>query len=235
MKLNKKHKLNLLILLCLAIILILIYLKDKKIDLFGININTYSINKYLRSQDLENELQRQMNEQELKIKHLTEDTQIVLNGSIMPIRTTTTQPSTTEPLTTQYYRPILQPADQEVVTDSLKSNSNNNTDNTNVFAVPFVQPPFTPITEQEARTECSNDFNNINSINENCKLYAKENPTVGENLFNTNLEQCITDLVNNGTSQPYLINENIQNVISRCNERKIFEEGHNDLTTYYFI
>ena len=41
--------------------------------------------------------------------------------------------------------------------------------------------------------------------------------------------------MNNGTSQPYLINENIQNVISICNERKIFEEGHNDLTTYYFI
>jgi len=101
MKLNKKHKLNLLILLCLAIILILIYLKDKKIDLFGININTYSINKYLRSQDLENELQSQMNEQELKIKHLTEDTQIVLNGGIMPIRTTTTQPTTTQPTTTQ--------------------------------------------------------------------------------------------------------------------------------------
>ena len=101
MKLNKQYKLNLLILLCLTIILILIYLKDKKIDLFGISINTYSINKYLKAQELENELQSQMNEQELKIKHLTEDTQIVLNGGIMPIRTTTTQPTTTQPTTTQ--------------------------------------------------------------------------------------------------------------------------------------
>ena len=153
MKLNKKHKLNLLILLCLAIILILIYLKDKKIDLFGININTYSINKYLRSQDLENELQSQMNEQELKIKHLTEDTQIVLNGGIMPIRTTTTEPTPTPtptpiPTTTIFYPPLINSVDQEVVTDSLKSNSNNNTDNTNVFVDPFAQPPFTPITEQ---------------------------------------------------------------------------------------
>ena len=88
MKLNKHYKLNLLILLCLTIILILIYLKDKKIDLFGISINPYSINKYLKAQELENELQSQMNEQELKIKYLTEDTQIVLNGGIIPTSTT---------------------------------------------------------------------------------------------------------------------------------------------------
>ena len=97
MKLNKHTKLKLLILLCLSIILILIYLKDKKIELFGININTYSINKYLKAQELENELQNQINDQELKIKKLTEDTQIVLNGGIMPTYPTTTQPQTTQP------------------------------------------------------------------------------------------------------------------------------------------
>ena len=66
MKLNKKTKVNLLILLRLAIILILIYLKDKKIELFGININPYSINKYISSQAFNNTLQSQINEQEIK-------------------------------------------------------------------------------------------------------------------------------------------------------------------------
>ena len=107
MKLNKHTKLKLLILLCLSIILILIYLKDKKIELFGININTYSINKYLKAQELENELQNQINDQELKIKKLTEDTQIVLNGGIMPTYPTTTRPQTTQPQTTQPQIPLV--------------------------------------------------------------------------------------------------------------------------------
>ena len=87
MKLNKKTKVNLLILLCLAIILILIYLKDKKIELFGININPYSIHKYISSQAFNNTLQSQINEQDIKINEITKDTQIVLNGGIMPTRT----------------------------------------------------------------------------------------------------------------------------------------------------
>jgi len=140
MKLNKHYKLKLLILLCLAIILILIYLKYKKIDLFSININPYSIHKYLREQELENELQSKMKEQDLKIKHLTDDTQIVLNGGIMPITTTTmatttqpttrqptttqpttTQPTTTQPTTTKYIPPLRTVPDAEDITDLLKS------------------------------------------------------------------------------------------------------------------
>ena len=96
MKINKNYKLNILIVLCLSIILLLIYLKDKKIDLFGITINSYGIQKYIQTQELVNDFQYQLLDQDIKIDNLTKDTQIVINGGI--IGPGTLQPITTKPI-----------------------------------------------------------------------------------------------------------------------------------------
>ena len=96
MKIMKNYKLILLLLLCLIIILILIYLKDKKIDLFGITINSYGIQKYIQTQELVNDFQYQLLDQDIKIDNLTKDTQIVINGGI--IEPGTLQPITTKPI-----------------------------------------------------------------------------------------------------------------------------------------
>ena len=96
MKINKNYKLNILIVLCLSIILLLIYLKDKKIDLFGITINSYEIQKYLQTQELVNDFQYQLLDQDIQIDNLTKDTQIVINGGI--IGPGTLQPITTKPI-----------------------------------------------------------------------------------------------------------------------------------------
>ena len=45
----------------------------------------------------------------------------------------------------------------------------------------------------------------------------------------------INNILDSIVTSLYNYNDNIQYVTSIYNERKIFEEGHNDLTTYYFI
>ena len=73
MKNNKKYKLNLIILLCLTIILILIYLKDKQIDLFYIFKlpNSKTDNKYYDCK---------MSNTNNKINNLQKNIKRVLNG-----------------------------------------------------------------------------------------------------------------------------------------------------------
>jgi len=74
MKNNKNYKLNLIVLLCLTIILILIYLKDKQIDLFYIFKlpNSETDNKYYDCK---------MSNTNNKINNLQKNIKRVLNGN----------------------------------------------------------------------------------------------------------------------------------------------------------
>ena len=230
MKLNKKYKLNLLILLCLIIILILIYLKHKKIDLFSISINPYSINKYLKAQELKNELQNQINEQEIKIKHLTEDTQIVLNGGIIPLRTTTIQPTTTTQPTTANYIPMINAVDSEKIAEAKTDTTTptNTTTPTDIFFIPFNQPTNPPVTINQAEFKCSTDFNNINN---NCKIYTSVNPDVDNNYFTFHLKDCISDYFD--SNNPYVVKEKIDELNKLCNEREDSEKSDLNLLKYF--
>ena len=252
MKINKNYKLIFLIVLCLIIILLLIYLKDKKIDLFSISINPYEIQKYLQAQEFDNNLQNQLVEQDVKIDKLTKDTQIVINGGIMYV-------PTTKPIIPF----LLQSADQEDITTELKSNnpvipnssttnsstpnsstmnsSTTNSSTTNsptpipdtqypMFVVPIPQPAFVPITNEAARTACEQSFNDINKISQQCKTYSN---TI--NSFNNNLNLCVSDLYEAGANNLSYINESIQTVNTLCTERQLLEAQNRNLSNYYFI
>ena len=242
MKINKNYKLILLIVLCLSIILLLIYLKDKKIDLFSISINPYEIQKYLQAQEFDNNLQNQLVEQDVKIDKLTKDTQIVINGGIMYV-------PTTKPIIPQ----LLNPDDQEDITTELKSNnpvipnsSTTNSSTTNsstpnsptpipdtqypMFVVPFPQLAFVPITNEAARTACEQSFNDINKISQQCKTYSNIN-----NNFNNTLNNCVLNLFDAGANNLSVINESIQTVNTLCTERQLLEAQNRNLSNYYFI
>jgi hypothetical protein len=79
----KNKTINILLLLSLLIILILIYLKNKKIDLF-----TSFIDNYINAKNMYSDFQLIMNNQAEKINILGEDIQTVINGDLIPLRTT---------------------------------------------------------------------------------------------------------------------------------------------------
>jgi hypothetical protein len=76
---------NILLLLSLLIILILIYLKNNKIELFS-----SIIDNYINTQSMYVNFNKIMNIQANKIKMLQEDIHTVIKGGTIPIRTTTT-------------------------------------------------------------------------------------------------------------------------------------------------
>lgn len=212
MKIIKNYKLILLLLLCLIIILILIYLKDKKIDLFTLNLKLYGEDNTMATMDtMNNSNKLKIIELNHDISNLTNDTQTVINGGIIP--SYTIKPITTKP----FIPPLINAVDQEDITGLLKLN-NSIIQTPNEFIIPFIQPEYVPITNAEARTACEQAFNDINNISTNCKNYSNSDTNTS---FNINLEQCVSDLYENGAYQSYIINDSINVLTSQCYEDNI--------------
>jgi len=215
MKNNKKYKLYLIILLCLTIILILIYFKDKKIDLFSL-FNSEN-DKYYDCK---------MNNTNNKIKSLTQSIKSVLNGNNIIDTPIFTENCTLETLNK------LQSNTKKINTpNTTQFNKVDDTDLINGLPQTTQNAgqdviPFNQISDTDALQFCSNDF--TNNIDKNCKNYSLSLTT---NNFNTIFDECITNIKTISKEKEQernkAISDLIDNINTKCDERKSFEESIN--------
>ena len=225
MKNNKKYKLNLIILLCLTIILILIYLKDKQIDLFYIFKlpNSKTDNKYYDCKM--SNTNNKINNLQKNIKRVLNGDNIIQNTNITkhckittatPTATPTAIPTTIPtaiPTTTKFRPPLLNPADQEDVTGLLKSTEQEEQE-VNQFVVPFPQPAFIAFTDFEADVICNSGFNDSQNISNDCKTFISEDRQ--EVNWNNFFQECVQEVKSIGKNrQDNAYNEKINDFIQK--------------------
>jgi len=212
MKNNKKYKLYLIILLCLTIILILIYFKDKKIDLFSL-FNSEN-DKYYDCK---------MNNTNNKIKSLTQSIKSVLNGNNI-IET----PIFTENCTLETLNKLQSNTKKVNTPNTTQFNKVDDTDLINGLPQTTQNAgqdviPFNQISDADALQFCSNDF--TNNIDKNCKNYSLSLTT---NNFNTIFDECITNTKTISKEKEQernkAISDLIDNINTTCDERKSLEE-----------
>ena len=232
MKNNKKYKLYLIILLCLTIILILIYFKDKKIDLFSL-FNSEN-DKYYDCK---------MNNTNNKIKSLTQSIKSVLNGNNI-IET----PIFTENCTLETLNKLQSNTKKVNTPNTTQFNKVDDTDLINGLPQTTQNAgqdviPFNQISDADALQFCSNDF--TNNIDKNCKNYSLSLTT---NNFNTIFDECITNIKTISKEKEQernkAISDLIDNINTTCDERKSLEErisaqestdnSTNNLTNFFF-
>jgi len=243
MKNNKKYKLNLIILLCLTIILILIYLKDKQIDLFYIFKlpNSKTDNKYYdckmsNTNNKINNLQKNI-KRVLNGDNIIENTNITKHCKIttatptaIPTATPTAIPTaiptatpTATPTTTKFRPPSLNPADQEDVTGLLKPTEQEEQEE-NQFVVPFPQPAFIALTDFEADEICNSGFNDSQNISNDCKTFISgDRQEVNWNNFFQECVQKVKSIGKNRQDNDYneKINDFIQKIDILCVDNNI--------------
>ena len=227
MKNNKKYKLNLIILLCLTIILILIYLKDKQIDLFYIFKlpNSKTDNKYYDCKM--SNTNNKINNLQKNIKRVLNRDNIIQNTNITKhCNFTTTTPTaipTAIPTTTKFRPPMTHSADQEDVTELIKQNEREEEQEENQFVVPFPQPVFIALTDVEADAICNSGFNDSQNISNDCKTFISGDSTKKEwNIFFKECVEKVKSLGKNRLDNAYeTINDFIQNLVTICVDNNI--------------